>query len=83
MSSRRRKEDNSWRRHLHRGDLVVFWFLKFCGLIIFAAWLFNLLTPKSWHFLDESQHSQLQNLMIIVFGSSIADNAKRLVGKLK
>jgi hypothetical protein len=45
-----------------------------------AVWIFHLLSPNKWHFLDPAQFSNLQNLLIASVGSTfLSDYSKRML----
>ena len=82
ISSGKLRREESWQSHLHYGGLVVFWFAITIIIATVMVWIFNLLTPTRWHFLDDSQRMQVQNLIIASIGSSlVTDRVKRLLQK--
>jgi hypothetical protein len=74
----RRSESIEW--HFHAGGLVLFWFVIIAFLSSALVWLFHLVTPTSLHFLDETQRSNLQNILLAAIGSTAATGyGKRMV----
>jgi len=84
ISSGKLKRDESFRTHMHVGALILYWFAIFCMLATTSIWLFNILTPLKWHFLDDAQKSQVQSLIIAALGSSLAtDYGKRMLNRMQ
>ena len=84
LSTGKLKRDETWRRHLHVGGLLFFWFAMSAIFTALLVWLFNLLTPDKWHFLSDPEKFQLQNLLITALGSSLlTDYGKRVIGRLE
>jgi len=84
ISSGKLKRDESFRTHMHVGALILFWFAIVGMIVTTSVWLFNILTPIKWHFLDEAQKSQIQSLIIAALGSSLAtDYGKRMLNRMQ
>lgn len=72
ISAGKLRRSEAKRRHIHIAALILFWFAVGAFLVSALVWLFQELTPESWHFLSDAQKSQLQTLLISSIGSSVA-----------
>jgi hypothetical protein len=68
------KRSDTRDKHLHYCALVFMWAALVGFLFASGVWLFHLITPNSWHFLDDSQRSSLQNVLFTAVGSAAAGN---------
>ena len=84
ISSGKLRRDESFRAHMHIGSLILFWFAIAGIVVTTCVWLFNVLTPTKWHFLDDAQKAQVQSLIIAALGSSLAtDYGKRMLNRIQ
>lgn len=77
------RRDERLRTHIHCAGLIAFWFGFVASVVGVSIWVFHLLTPVTWHFLDDRQQRELQTLVITAIGSSlITDYGRRLLNKI-
>lgn len=67
----------SFKTHLHRAILILFWLAFGVLLVAGFLWTFHMFTPVSWHFLTDNQVSEIKTtFMTGVLSSSLATVVK-------
>lgn len=60
-NAHQRKE--KFKTHLSTAALIIFWIIVTSFSMMAAIWVFNLVTPESWHFLTSWQMDKLQTVL--------------------
>jgi hypothetical protein len=68
-----KKEHNrhqSFRDHLNKAALVLFWTIVVCLIGGIATYAFHMLTPGAWHYLGADQLKELKTVLVSALFSS-------------
>jgi hypothetical protein len=77
ISSGNLRRDESVRRHIHRGGLVIYWIFVSVGIALFLVWAWHLGAPEKWRFLTVEQRYDLEMVLLSAVGSSFMTEASR------
>ncbi|WP_093385406.1 hypothetical protein [Rugamonas rubra] len=53
----------TFRNHINRATLIVFWSVMACLIVSIFIFTFHMITPESWHFLNDDQIGTLKTLL--------------------
>lgn len=77
-SVREHRRREKFKDHMGCSSLIIFWFMVSILLGMIFCWGWNILTPASWHFLNESQVDKIQT---ILFTASVVELLPSFVKK--
>lgn len=79
---REHKRHQSFREHINRAALVVFWAVIVCLLWALAAYTWHMLMPSDWHYLSAEQLESLKTVLgAALFSSALSGYVgKRMQG---
>lgn len=52
-----------FRDHVHIAGKLVFWLIVAVAVAIVALWVWHIATPRTWHFLEDHQLSEIKSLI--------------------
>jgi hypothetical protein len=71
------RRDESIRRHIHRGGLVIYWIFVIVGVVLFLIWAWHLGAPEKLRFLSVEQRYDLEMVLLSAVGSSFVTDASK------